>query len=127
MYKVVTEELKSIFMREDSGLQIQYKIDEFVQPHESLLKLGYGLCVFGSLDEALEYHKIMTLDDNLRIFKCEVQELSNPQPKRFPVSNDLKACFDAVINDKIPQDKKLNWFEGTILVSAVKLVEEINV
>lgn len=129
-YKITKNDLTSAIMREDRnhGLEVQYKIGEFVQPHESLLKLGYGLCVFGSLDEALEYYRILTVDDDLRVFKCEVQELVNPQPNRFPISSGPIVCFDDVINDKISQyGHKISWFKGTILVGAVKLLEEVNV
>ena len=123
-YKVVTCEatgkLTSSAMKPESGLQVSYKFNEFVQPPAEALELGFGICVFDTLSAATEYASTWC---NAVIYKCEVIPLENPRPRRLWVCDASLEVFNDLAS--LADLEPARWTEGTVLVAAVKLLEEV--
>lgn len=122
-YKVVlerSEELVSTMMKKESGLQISYKVGEWVSPPAKALELGFGICVFDTLSAATEYASAWC---NAVVYKCEVIPLENPRPRRLWVCDASLEVFNDLAS--LADLEPARWTEGTILVAAVKLLEEV--
>lgn len=117
-YKVVTDDLKSAVMQAESGLQTQYKVDEWVSADQQALKAGYGLCVFSTLENAKTF-AFTNSGGGLKIFECEIKELENPAKYRHYIDS---ASLDSIINSA--DNPRVVWPDSTVLVSAVKLTKE---
>lgn len=115
-YKVTKNDLTSAIMREDRnhGLEVQYKLGEFVHADPQLLEKGFGLFVFNNLESALDY----CAKDVNRIFEAEVETVLDTCVSYY-FQNVTK---DLILNGK---DWLVNLGSDVAIVSAVKLVKEI--
>jgi hypothetical protein len=116
MYKYVSNELKSLIMDEDNaGLEVQYKIGEFVEADTELYALGYGLCVFS---------KLLSSDrtgSDCRLFEVEVEGVFSELPTRFSCVQVTKTKILEKLLEECGE-----WVTDTVMVRAVKLVREIH-
>lgn len=117
-YKAVSESLGSSTMRpkRNTGLHIQYKLDEFVSADPELLAKGWGLFVFDDKEVAMRHVGMFSN----RVFECEVEGL---MPQRQLIGDILSVTAEELLNS--PKDMYFETPEHTILVKSVKLTKEM--
>lgn len=119
MYKVTTKNLQSAIINYSWTLSVNYRIGAWVSAKPEVFQQGYGLCVFETLEHARSF---VGRDDDLVIFKCEVQNVVINVPPRLFV-------FKYQHDGSLVQDgsrSAYNWPAGTVIVEKVKLLYKID-
>jgi len=109
-----------------------YRIGEWTYAPERYYDMGYGLMVFDTRLHAAGF--CGSLQDISRVFVCEIDTpVWTPQvPSILPTSrfdaflryfNELWYTFSDT--DRVADDAKHCWPDGTLMVHGVKLLEEI--
>lgn len=116
-YKVVTnwkDYTQSYFMRGSAG--VKYAIGYWSYPPEYLEEAGYGLCVFGTAQDVLNFiHSISNDIAFVYLAECEDQLPERPWLDPIVVERGIIPDFPG----------GANWPSGTLFFRKVKLVKLI--
>lgn len=122
MIKVVSEDEGRYWSCRARASQVEYSTEKWSVAPEAADKLGYGLLVFDTIENAITF-SLATGGSSDRFFECEVRGIIANPPRLvatapFPWSPRF---------DPESPDSRSRWTpKGTIMVTAVKLLWEIN-
>jgi hypothetical protein len=98
--------------------RVEYKVGQWIDAPLPLSKLGYNLCVFDTLENALKW--IWTYGFTT-IYLCEYENRM-PLPQQM-----LRSPCNAIREGKVLKDNLsyTPWPDGTMMVDRVRLIEEV--
>lgn len=95
----------------NNGLQVQYKVGEWVEADPELYTLGYGLCVYND--------PVQPLFAGDLLFEVEVEGILPELPKKHSCTSVTK---EKLLDGTTTYAYFEEWPKGTVMVRAVKLV-----
>lgn len=96
---------------------VVYEEKKWNVPHPELKEKGYGICVFASLDDALEFKKGLYYSTSYLLFTCLANGVYKSLPKMLDVLS-LKFGNGFFVTNSI-------WPKGTMMTNHLKLIRRV--
>jgi hypothetical protein len=119
-YKIVGEDMCSLYQKGSLGRK--YISGKWAYPCKEALKLGYGLCVFESLEDVFKFVQSAIRIIPHQIWTCQIGKILPLKP--YKCGTTLTALAVNIVEPMKTAYIDL-WPKGTIMTDRVKLLEKI--